>query len=365
MRPVVPLILALTVGAGCSTGTQPPEATADWSGVPNAYAKHFQLQVRGADRRVLVLGPRGERDTVGIYRLVGKVEGNELRIDSSLQRVAVVSTTHLPFITALGVGATVAGVAHSDQVRDTLIAARIKAGTTVEIARAEGLDRESLLILDPQLLFDYPFGRSEQRASAFPNTVVITEYLEQHPLGRAEWLRFFGLLFGKEHMADSLFEAIAHRYNTAQGMSAHITHRPKVLFGSHWDHRWYAPPGNSYMATLINDAGGDYWYTDSVSDGNIALGLEHVIRVSGDIEHLGVLLALPGKVDAMDMTGGDPRIATLDAVRKGGFVGNSARDDVFGQALLEPEVVLEDLRCIFHPGACLGHTQRYFRRVAQ
>lgn len=365
MRNGVQLLLALVAFAGCSDGTRRIEGVAHWSGVPNAYAKHFQLQVRGAERRVLVFGPGGDQDTAGVYRLVGRPEGNELGIDSLLERVAVVSTTHLPFITALGAGYTVAGAAHSDQVRDTLIAARIKAGSTVEIARAEGLDRERLLALDPQLLFDYPFGRSEQRATAFPNTVVVTEYLEQHPLGRAEWLRFFGLVFGKEHRADSLFKAIAHRYDIARNMSDHFGDRPKVLFGSHWDHRWYAPPGNSYMATLINDAGGDYWYTDPVADGNITLALEHVIRISGEIEHLGVLIALPGKVDAMAMTGGDRRIAALDAVRKGGFVGNSARDDVFGQALLEPEVVLQDLRCIFHPGACTGHTPRYFRRVGQ
>jgi iron complex transport system substrate-binding protein len=323
------------------------------------------MQVRGADRRVLVFGPGGDVDTAGVYRLVGKAEAGERAIDSLLQRVAVVSTTHLPFITALGKGSLVAGVAHADQVRDAEIAARIKAGTTVEIARAEGLDRERLLALDPQLLFDYPFGRSEQRTTEFESTVVVTEYLEQHPLGRAEWVRFFGMLLGREHMADSLFEAIAHRYDTARDLSGLFSHRPKVLFGSHWDHRWYAPPGNSYMATLINDAGGDYCFSDTVADGNITLALEQVIRVGGDIEHLGVLLALPGKVDAMAMTGGDPRIAGLGAVRKGGFVGNSTRDDVFGQALLEPEVVLEDLRCIFHPAACMGHSQRYFRRVGQ
>lgn len=364
MRKVLLLMLVCGLVA-CQGDTSAPDGRAGWSGIPNDHAQYFQLQVRGADRRVLVFGPGGQRDTAGIYRLVGRAEGKELAIDSLLKRVAVVSTTHLPFITALGLASTVAGVAHADQVRDTAIVARIKNGAAVEIARAEGLDRERLIALDPQLLFDYPFGRSEQRAAAFPSTVVVTEYLEQHPLGRAEWLRFFGALFGKQHRADSLFDAIAHRYTTARELSSHLGERPEVLFGSHWEKTWYAPPGNSYMATLINDAGGHYWFTDSMAEGNITLGLEHLMRIGGDIDHLGVLLALPGKVDARTMTGGDRRISELDAVRKGGFVGNSSRDDVFGQALLEPEVVLEDLRCIFHPIACRGHVPRYFRRVAQ
>ena len=358
-------VLVAALLAACSEAPKHRAGQADWSGIPNTYAKHFQLQMRGTDRRVLVFGQGGERDTVGIYRIAGPAEGSELRIDSLLRRVAVVSTTHLPYFSALRASDRVVGVAHADQVRDKAVVAHIKAGNTVEIARADGLDRERLLALDPQLLFDYPFGRSEQRAEAFPRTVVVTEYLEQHPLGRAEWIRFFGLLIGEQGRADSLFEAIAHRYETSKDLSRFVGEPPTVLFGSHWEQRWYAPPGNSYMATLINDAGGRYWFSDSTAEGNIELSLEHVLRIGEEVKHIGVLLATPGNVDAKAMVGGDPRVASMDAVRNGGFVGNSARHDLFGQALLEPEVVLQDLRCIFHPGSCQERPPRYFFPVGQ
>ncbi|MBL7950474.1 MAG: ABC transporter substrate-binding protein [Flavobacteriales bacterium] len=304
-------------------------------------------------------------DTVGIYRISGPPEGRELRMDSVLKRVAVASTTHLPFFTALGAADMVVGVAHADQVRDRQVVARIKAGTTVEIARAEGLDRERMIALDPQVLFDYPFGRGEQGSAAFERTIAVTEYLEEHPLGRAEWIRFFGLLLGQQQRADSMFAAIAHRYTTARDLSRFTGGAPKVLFGSHWEQRWYAPPGNSYMATLINDAGGRYWFSDSLATGNITVPLEEVLNIGAAVGHVGVLLADRERVDARAMVGGDPRLGSMTAVRKGGFVGNSAQHDLFGQALLEPEVVLQDLRCIFHPEACQGHKARYFFPVAQ
>lgn len=355
----------LAVCLGCGGSEQPASKEAGWSAIPNAYARHFELQVRGADRRIVVYGPGGMVDTVGIYVLAGRAHGREMQVDTPLTRVAVVSTTHLPFFTALGVPDAVAGVAHMDQVRDPIIRQRIAVGKVVEISRADGLDRERLLSLAPQALFDYPFGRGEQKPGAFEKGIAVTEYLEEHPLGRAEWVRFFAMLLGAQNKGDSLFNAIAHRYEFVRDLRGHLDESPKVLFGSHWEQAWFAPPGNSYMATLIADAGGRYWFADSVATGNLPMALEEVLVAGRGCRHFGVLLAADRKVDPLDMVGGDPRIAALTAVRKGGFIGNSARSDLFGQALLEPEVVLQDLRCIFHPRACGGHKAKYFFPVAQ
>lgn len=355
----------LAICVGCA-GPEPPSASnAGWSALPNAYARHFELQVRGADRRLVVYGPGGVADTVGIYVLSGKTEGRALEVDTPLSKVAVVSTTHLPFFTALGKANVVAGVAHADQVRDPVIRQRIATGGTVEISRADGLDRERLLSLAPQAVFDYPFGRGEQRAPTFDEGIAVTEYLEEHPLGRAEWVRFFAILLGEQDKGDSLFNAIAHRYEFVRDLREHLDESPRVIFGSHWEQAWFAPPGNSYMATLISDAGGRYWFADSTASGNIPMALEEVLVAGRACQHFGVLLAAESKVDPSGMVGGDTRIAALASVGKGGFIGNSARSDLFGQALLEPEVVLQDLRCIFHPNACGRHKSKYFFPVAQ
>ncbi|MGV3637881.1 MAG: ABC transporter substrate-binding protein, partial [Flavobacteriales bacterium] len=193
--------------------------------------------------------------------------------------------------------------------------------------------------------------------------VNVTEYLEEHPLGRAEWLRFFGMLLGCEDRADSLFAAVAHRYTFLRGTRQHLPGEPTVLFGSHWEGRWFVPPGNSYMATLIHDAGGRYVYADSVAQGNIALPLERLLIQGDTVDHLGVLLAHAGPVAPAVLAGGDPRVQALRSLRRGAFFGNSATSDLFGQALLEPDVVLRDLRCIFHPGTCTGLAGTYFKAL--
>ncbi len=359
-----PVIVSALLAA-CDAREPLDQAEADWGALPNAYAQHFQVQIRGSDRRILVFGPGGVRDTVGCYLLKGEPLEREQHVAVPLQRVAVVSTTHLPFFTALHAPEVIVGVAHVDAIRDVVLRERSRTGSISEITRAEGLDRERLIALAPQALFDYPFGRKPGQGGVVPNSIAVTEYLEQHPLGRAEWIRFFGLLLGQEKRADSLFAAISHRYLTLRDMRSVLGDPPRVLFGSNWEKDWFAPPGNSYMATLINDAGGRYWFADSAVEGNIPMALEQVMSIADSCEHFGVVMAEEGRVDPLRMAGGDTRVAKLKALRKGGFIGNSARSDLFGKALLEPEVVLQDLRCIFHPGICSGHRPAYFFPVAQ
>lgn len=362
MRWVV--LTAFVVQCACTLPT-PRTEMVYWSALPNGYATHFEAQLRGEERRLIVFGPGGRVDTAGIYVLRGAAAEGAVTIPRSLDKVAVLSTTHLPYFSALGAIGAVRGIAHTDRIKDPHFRQAVKSGSALEVARADGLDRERLVALAPQLVFDYPFGQAEHRPAGSFSTVQVSEYLEEHPLGRAEWIRFFGMILGQEQRADSLFAAIEHRYLFIRGLGEHLPPSPTVLFGSHWDGSWFAPSGNSYMATLIKDSGGRYLFADTTTEGNIALPLERLLILGDTVDHLGVLLAYRGAVTASALVGNDPRIASLKCVRSGGFFGNSETSDLFGQALLEPDVVLRDLRCIFHPSTCSGHVSRYFSSLGQ
>ena len=330
------------------------DAGGEWVPVQLRHARYFSVEARPGQRRLTVLGPGGAGDTIGVHVV-------ELQAGRS-PRLAVASTTHLVFLEALGRLDAVVGMAHADRLIDAELAAAL--ASVPDIGRADGMDRELLLALRPVLLLDHPFGRRQgDLAGDGVVRLGITEYLEEHPLGRAEWIRFFGVLLGMEHAADSLFAAIEQRYGAA--IPAQVERRPTVFFGSAWQGRWYVPPANSYMATLIADAGGAYLFAGEDSEGNITLDLETVIDRAGAADHFGVILAAPHAVSALDLVSGEKRLAALGAVRNGGFVGNSAVNDLFGKALLEPDVVLRDLGCIFRPQACGGHEAAYFAPLAQ
>jgi len=367
MKGTVPALLLPALLTACS-GTPSPTAQADgWSDIPNAHARFFQLAGSGAARRAIVFGPGGRGDTLAVYRWGGGREGSlgDGIMLPPLERVAVASTTHLPYFRALGRAAAVVGIAHLGHVRDSLFRAAIGKGRVAEIATATGIDKERLIALAPCALFDHPFGKQAATAESAPGvpTVLVTEYLEEHPLGRAEWLRFFGALLGEEGLADSLFAGIRERYLAA--MAAAGGARPLVFFGSAWQGQWFVPPADSHMAVLISDAGGRYGITWSGGGGNIPLDIEVVIDQARRADRFGALLSAEGPVTAAILAHGDKRLMDLPALREGGFHANGATSDFFGEALLEPDVLLRDLRCVFHPSRCGGHRAKYFFPVAR
>lgn len=351
----VSVVLGSMVLVACGPAALPaPETT--WVDVPNAHARFFTIQKQGALERAVVFGPDGPGDTIAIIPFANQ----------PWERVAIMSTTHVPFITALGLTDRIVAAAHLKEVRDTSLLKRIAGQRVAELVNGERLDREQLMAQRPDVLFDQPFGRSDLA----PQTegiiaVQVTEYLEEHPLGRAEWIRFFGALLGKAELADQQFNAIVARYEQARQLVVGISSRPTVFFGSAWQGRFHGAAGNSYMVRALLDAGGAPWVRDPDGRENPPVDLEQMLSIADTIDHVGLVVALNSPPDARALMGGDERLAHLQGIARGGFYANSVTSDVFGQALLEPDVMLLDLIRILHPEHAQDHTPRYFHRIAQ
>ena len=353
-------ILLLAAGVfllGCGADPKRASGWGDWRPVPTRFATKFKLWAHGDDRLVLVFGHGGDRDTVGRYlisqdtSLNGPVEA--VHLITPLRRMAMLSTTHIPFVSRLGRAQAVVAGANLDRIRDTELRTMIDAGLVEEVGTGQGVDRERLLALDVQAVFTYPFGKSE--GGSFQGlqipVVEVTEYIEEHPLGRAEWLRFFGVMLGEERMADSLFQGIAQRYEQVR-VSVRKDSTPTVLFGSCWNGQWFVPPGNSYMARLIDDAGGRYVFADRKGDGNITVDMETMITVGANADVWGMITAEEGPLLSATFTGGDERLEDFKAISSHNLFANNKEADLFGQALLEPDILLQDLCCIFRTGQC-------------
>jgi iron complex transport system substrate-binding protein len=135
-----------------------------------------------------------------------------------------------------------------------------------------------------------------------------------------------------------------------------------VFFGSAWKGAWSVPAGNSYMARLIGDAGGKYLFADRKADGNMDLSLETVLEQGAVARYWGRILDRPAPVTPLDVAAGDARIAALPAFKQQGcFYASSAESDLFGQAGLEPDVLLRDLIGIFRPALANGRVPVYFK----
>lgn len=321
---------------------------------------------KSTDGSMCILDPE-TGDTLAVY-VFGDVDINGVKLPSGPTRLAVGSTTHMPYINALGLQDRIVAVAFPEHQFDPALGARVAAGEVAALSGLDGPGREVIIAQRADLLLGYPFAHSgwSGEGGDGPPLVLISEYAELHPLGRAEWLRFFGMLFGREALADSLFSAVEARYEQLREIAAGVEQRPKVFFGSAWMGQWHVPGGNSHIARLITDAGGHYIFGELPGTGNINIGMEQVVDVAGEAQWWGMVIRKPGGVTRADMTGGDSRLERIVGAQGASlFAANSAQSDFFGQALLEPDVLLADLIHLFHPHLLPDHRPVYFEPVAQ
>lgn len=273
------------------------------------------------------------------------------------------STTHVPFVRAIGAEAQWVACGYADRI----VALPEK---VVNLGGDAGLEEEMVVASGVNVLTSYPFGNPMEGVTDRTGVTVLplTEYAEPHPLGRAEYLRLFGWLTGRDSAADGAFDQIEAAYlaMAAQAEAQAVLHgRPVVFSGSSQSGRWTAPGAEGMVAKLIADAGGEYAFNQQVAD---ALGLKKIgANYEVELEQCAAIAAgsdLWGKVvhapEGWTMDEAKAEAPWCDFEHKALFHCNTAEVDYFGQAVLEPHVMLADLYALFH-GVGGNRTPVYFK----
>lgn len=284
-------------------------------------------------------------------------------------RIALVSTTHLSLFAAADALDVLVGTAYADRIMHPAGQAAIHAGTIKDLSGENDLNTERTLAVQPDLVTTYPFGGRqypvfEQAGIAL---IPLSEYLETHPLGRAEWMVAAGFLAGREHPAREAFIRVRDAYLALTTLTDALDddQRPVIFTGSHANGKWYAPPGNSFMGAFSRDAGGRYLFDDIHQEGNLTLDFETFMVRAAGADLWGRVVYAPGAVTPEALLAEDPRYASLKAYKTGNvFYCNAAETDYFGDAIVAPHHVLADLVAILHPHLQPGHRFRYFKPVA-
>jgi iron complex transport system substrate-binding protein len=347
-----------------------PSENSGWEAGSLHHAEMFSVWTRGKERLVYLFEGRGEkRDTLEVIHLVpkgttGLPVPNTTMIEVPVERVVTASTTHVPFFNALNEMDRLVGCAFLVHVMDSAVLPRTKDGRLLEISDGQRIDKEKLLMADPGLLLSYPFGKGMEGISldgSFP-MIGITEYLEPHPLGRAEWIRLFGMLVGREKESIEIHDQLRVRYDSIRMRNMLYSFLPGVFFGSYWQGQWHASGGDSYMANLIRDAGARYLLDDKHTTESVTIDLEELVVRSENAHVFGKILHQERAVEYADVVGFDERLLELVEEKEMIlFYGNTATSDLFGKALLEPDVMLEEISRLIRTGEEVENPV-YFRR---
>lgn len=283
-----------------------------------------------------------------------------------VEKIVVTSTTHIPALELLGVEQTLVGFPGTDYVSSSKTRKRIDNGNIRELGKNEGINTEVLLELQPEAVVAFGIDGNNRTLELIKKAGIPVLYngdwVETSPLAKAEWIKFFGLLFNKEAQADSIFNNIKTDYLEAKKLALQVTHKPTVLSGALEKDVWYLPSGTSPEAQLLKDANVTYLWQDETSAGSLALSFETVFAKAKHAE-LWISPSYHKSLESLAKT--NEHYTQFDAYKNKkvfSFVNTGGKKGgvtYYEEGFARPDLVLKDLIKICHP-ELLEDYQPYF-----
>ena len=356
------LLAVLLLGCRSDQKKVTPEVSAEGQPVPVDYASGFSIMDFGAYQILTIEKPWPNSEKAFRYLLFEQgaeyPEGLEVdaKIQVPVQKLVVTSTTHIPSLEALGVEKSLVGFPGLQYISSENTRKRIAEGKIQELGENEAINTEILLNLNPDLVVGFAIDGSNRTFSTIARSgipvVYNSDWTEDSPLGKAEWIKFFGAFFQKNEEAAALFEKVEKDYLEARELAQQAEDRPTVIAGSMFKDQWFLPTGESWHGQFFRDANAQYLYEDSKGSGSLALSFEAVLAEAGDAEFwIG-----PAQFQSYEeMKAASPHYAQFSAFKeKNIYTFSSEKGETGGVLFYEmapnrPDLVLKDLISIFHP----------------
>lgn len=338
------------------------------------YATGFSVQTEGNIHYVSINSPYPGAKEKYQYLLVPHAEevpehsSTATVIRTPIKTIVCTSTTHIPLLDYLNETETLIGFPTTDYISSEKMRTRVDAGQLIDLGIDKGMNLELLYSLKPDLVMGYTMtsdlGQLKKIKELAIPVVINAEYLEGHPLGRAEWIKFMALFFNKQAMADSVFNVIEAEYLATQKLAENAKQKPTVLSGIVYGDTWYMPAGKNYAARLLKDAGTNYLWSDTESTGFLELSFESVYEKAKEADlWIGV-----GSFQTIDeIRNAEPRYSLFKPLKKQQVYSFNARKGAKGGSeflelgYLRPDLILKDLVKIAHP-QLLPEYELFFHR---
>ncbi len=288
-------------------------------------------------------------------------------IEVPVNTMVAMSTTLIPHLDSMGVLDRLVGLDSFAYVNNPTVREMIDAGKLAEIGFGTEMNVEVALDLDPEMIMAHVTGTPEYDSApplieAGLPVVISGDWVEEVPLGRAEWIKYVSLFFNTEAQANAVFSEIETQYNEVAPLARAAADKPTVLADAPYQGTWYIPGGQSYTAQLFKDAGADYlWADDTTSGSLLTLDFEVVFDVAQDAD----VWVNANFTSLEEMAATDERFMEFAAYQNGNVYGHNKRqteygNDFFESGAAQPHIVLLDLIKIFHPELVPDHEFYYY-----
>lgn len=273
-------------------------------------------------------------------------------IRTPLERVVMTNAVHAAWLADMGGSHKIVGMCDTEYLHHPLLRKLVAEGTIQNLGSSLHPSIETWISLRPDGAFVSPFENAGHGALSSIQTHLIEclDYMETSALGRAEWMRFYGELFGLGDQADSLFQQVVQRYNTLCNLTKNVKERPTLFCDLQQGNAWYVPGGNSYLGQIFKDAGADYLFVEYAESGSVPLSFEQVFHVARDADLWLVKYASTEDYTYPKMVADDPLYQHFKAWKNQRvFHCNTLFQPFFEEVPFHPDLLLENLIHLFHP----------------
>ena len=269
----------------------------------------------------------------------------------------------------LGRESAIRGICEIEYINIPSIKKAVAEGRVANFGSAMEPTIEVIMDAQPDALLISPFensggyGRVERLGIPI---IECADYMEFSPLARAEWMRFYGRLFGVGERADSLFAEVEHRYLALREKARKVEYRPTLIAEKPYSGVWYVAGGNSAMGILYQDAGSNYLFSNRKKNGSLALSVETVFEVGQQADIWLIKYNQSTPLTLAQIKSDYPSFAHFRAFQTGRVYGcNQETSRFYEETPYHPDRLLSNLVEIIHPELGIKAEKHYFCKIEE
>lgn len=284
-----------------------------------------------------------------------------------VERSVVFTSVHCGLLARLNALSAVKGVCDTRYILMPEVKEYIRKAGIADMGQSFQPNVERIIALHPDALLVSPFAGSGgygKLGSAGLPLIECADYMESSALGRAEWMRLFGLLYGCTERADSLFATVENNYNSLKQQAAKAKSRPSLICDMIQSGGWFAPGGNSTIGGIFKDAGANYLFDDNNESGSVRLSPEAAVDKARNADFWFIRR---GDTDSLTYYSLAEENILYTVFRpwtqKHIYACNTLRVPFFDEEPFRPDLMLRDLVMIMHPELGIKGRPRYFTPI--
>lgn len=334
------------------------------------YSEYLKIDRQEDFIRVRIINPWDPTSLLATYILVARDSETKILpegtvVKTPVESLVAYSSVPVHALEELGGIDVVKGVADARYMTSAYVKEGLKNGKVVDVGLPASPSKELILSVKPDgILLNLYEGMDISAVESMDVAKLkMVDNMEKTPLGRAEWIRFIGLLTGKETMADSIFNSVVKNYRSLCEDISSLSTKPKILTETPYEGTWYVSGGDSFQANLIKDAGGVYFMGDDSSTGSLFLSFEQVLEKGWDSD-VWLIKVFGGELSKDRLLREDSRYTNFKPLKSGRvFFSDTSKSNLFDEVTFHPDLLLRDYAIIFHPEEFKGERLRYFTQM--